>query len=117
MARGYGPGYAWAWVENGDSEILGDTEDTVLYAPTHYRTWEAFINAIYAEAKRQGSTFSLDELNREVSDYWLSLYNEVRESFDAGHYGSRGTASFREANADMKRLDRAYDAWSGAGGP
>ncbi len=115
--RRYSSGEAWAWVENGESDILGDTEDTILYAPTHYKTWEGFINKVHDEAKRQGHTFSLDELNREVSDYWLSLYNEVRASFEKGHYGTPGTADHRKASADMRRLDRAYDAWSGAGGP
>lgn len=117
MREYYGPGEAWAWIENGESKILGSTEDEFLHAPTKYDEWDrGFMAALDAERKRQRQGFSMAELRKEVTDYWLSLYRDVTRSWERGHYARPGDAHYHEAEREMAALDKAYDSW-GAGPP
>lgn len=111
MARKYGPGEAWAYVEFG-ADTFGDSEDELLVAPTRYGSWDRFVDAAYTEARAAGATFPKQELARELWDYWFQMYEMVGESIRAGHYGPPRSADRRKANKEYRALTTVYDSWA-----
>ena len=112
----YEAGEAWAWLENGESKILGSTEDELLFAPTKYDEWDrGFMASLTEEARQQRQGFSAEELRREFTQYWMGLYNAVDTSWERGHYGRPGDEDYAQAAREKAALDKAYDSW--ANGP
>jgi len=92
MARKYGPGEAWAYIENEDTDAFGSTVDTLLMGPTKYEYWDDFVDAAHAEAKRAGHRFPKHELGRDLWNTWFAEYRDGGEGDPA--------------------LDRVYETWA-----
>jgi len=91
--RIYKRGEAWEYIEDGGSDIIGSSIYELLDAPTHYDYWDDFVDAVYAEVRNAGHTFSKRELGR---DLWRTWYDE----YQYGHY------------VGMPKYDRVYETWA-----